>query len=271
MAYWQKRWCFRNSTEYDFCFIGKYGAAGEKREPRKKATSEQVQKQNQWNRETKIRRLIKANFLPEDLWCALKYPAGTAKRIEEVMDDLKRFLEKGRYHYKKRCQPLKFIYRIEIGKRGGIHIHILLNRLQGEIDTDVLIQNLWEPGRVNFQNIYEAGGYKELAAYIVKKPTKEIEGQINMFGEEERKYMLKYSTSRNLVRPVPEKKRYFRRTLRRLIEEGPKPTQGYYIDEESVYGGVNPVTGMSYLHYTETRIRPEGRRDRKRERKADDG
>ena len=48
--------------------------------------------------------------------------------------------------------------------------------------------------------------------------------------------------------------------LRKLIEEGPKPKAGYYIDKDSLEYGVNPYTGMSYLRYTEVRIK-EIRRD----------
>jgi hypothetical protein len=42
--------------------------------------------------------------------------------------------------------------------------------------------------------------------------------------------------------------------MKKLIDEGPKPTPGYYIDVESIYYGVNKYTGMSYYQYTECRI-----------------
>lgn len=68
MAYWLDTFHFFNSIEYEFKFAGKYGAKGEKRMPKKKATPEQIKLQNQLNREIRVRRLIKANFFPEDLW-----------------------------------------------------------------------------------------------------------------------------------------------------------------------------------------------------------
>ncbi len=32
------------------------------------------------------------------------------------------------------------------------------------------------------------------------------------------------------------------------------PTEGYYIDKESIVYGINPVTSKPYLHYIEYRI-----------------
>lgn len=252
--YWKDIWVFKESTEYEYKFAGKYGAKGEKRETRKKATPEMIKKQNQQNREKNVRRLIKANFKPYDIWAALKYPKGTRKPLGEVKKDLKGFLDAMRRQYKRIGEKFRFIYRLEIGKQGGIHIHILVNRIREKVYTDVLIQKLWRHGRVNFQSIHETGGYKELAEYIVKQPDEETERQLSLFGTEERKEFIKYSSSRNLIRPKPERREYRRWTVKRLIEEGPKPSPGYYIDKESVRSGINRYTGLSYLHYTEYRI-----------------
>lgn len=253
MAYWLDTYRFPNSIEYEFKFAGKYGAKGEERQPKKKATPEQIRLQNQLNRETRVRRLIKANFFPEDLWVTLKYPKGKRKPLWEIKKDFKNYLERLRYQYKKRGSALKFVSRMEIGKRGGIHIHMLVNRIRGE-DTDLLVQGAWEHGRVNFSTIYEYGGYTKLANYIVKKPDEETEKQMSLFPEEDRKEFVRYSSSRNLARPEPERKTYRRWTLKRLLEEGPRPSPGYYIDKDSVRAGVNRYTGMSYLYYTECRI-----------------
>lgn len=253
MAYCKDVWKFQYSNEVEYKYKGKYGAKGQKRAKKVKATPEQIRKQNQRNREKRIRRLIKANFRPEDLWCTLKYPAGTRKPLGEVMKDLRKFHAAMRKEYKKIGELYKFIYRVEIGKRGGVHIHILINRTRAK-PADILISNCWKQGRVNFENIYEAGGYKDLAEYITKLPDGEVQEQMNLFGDEDRKILIKYSSSRNLIRPEPERTEYKRRTMRKIIEEGPKPTKGYYIDKDSIYCGVNRYTGMSYLQYTEVLI-----------------
>ena len=58
------------------------------------------------------------------------------------------FLQRLRYRYKKLEDVLKYIYRIEIGKRGGIHVHILLNRTKCSKGTDTLIAECWTFGFV---------------------------------------------------------------------------------------------------------------------------
>lgn len=247
--YNRDRWIFSNSIETEYKFAGKYGAKGEKRAKRKKATPEQMAKQNQINKENRIRRLIKANFYPSDLWVTLKYQKGTRKPYEQVMKDMALFLQRLRYRYKKLEDVLKYIYRIEIGKRGGIHVHILLNRTKCSKGTDTLIAECWTFGFVHFTQLRETGGYKDLAEYIAKPVPEEQQDH-----EDAEKTKL-YHTSRNLIRPKPERKAFFRWTMRRILEDGPKPTPGFYIVKESVVSGINKYTGMSYLRYTEQRIK----------------
>lgn len=253
MAYWLDTWSFQGSREYEYKWQGKYGAKGEKRNKKIKPTPEQVRKQNQLHKEKTVRRLIKANFLPGDLWVTLKYPAGRRKPVWEVKKDFNNFIDSMRGKYKRRGHIFKFISRLEVGERGGIHIHIIIPRIRGS-DTDLLVQKSWKHGRVNFASIYEEGGYEKLASYITKPPDEEIEKQLSLFPEEEQKEFVRYSCSRNLVRPQPERKIYQRWTVRKLVEEGPKPTPGFYIDKNSIHSGVNSFTGMTYLHYTEYRI-----------------
>lgn len=254
MAIWKDTWRFHNSIEHEIKHAGNYGARGEKRAKRKKATPEQIREQNQKNRAKKVRRLIKANFLPGDIWATLKYHEGIRKPLSEVRDDMEKFLRQMRREYKKRGEALRFVYRMEIGKHGGIHIHFLVNRSGGKPDTDTLLQSIWTHGRVYYTSIYEEGGYQKLANYITKQPDEEVEGQLSLFDDQERGDLIRYSSSRNLIRPKPERKVYRRRTVRKLIEQGPKPTKGFYIDPNSIRQGVNPYTGMSYYHYTEYRL-----------------
>lgn len=251
--YWKETWYFRNSIEHEYKYPGNYGAKGEKRAKKKKLTPEQIRQQNQRNREKKVRRLIKANFGENDYWLTLKYPKGTRIKIEEAKKHMKKFLDKTRKDYKKRERMFKFIYRLEIGKRGGMHIHILLNRIP---DADLILKKNWEQGGMDFTLAYEAGGFRRLAAYLVKPP---------LDGTDPDGKTKQYHPSRNLVRPQPERKKYHRWTVRKLIEEGPKPTPGFYIVPDSVISGVNPYTGMSYLHYEEERLkRGEGSAGKKK-------
>lgn len=258
MAYWKDTWKFPGSIEYEYKWAGNYGAKGESRGKKKKATPEQIRKQNQYQKEKKMRRLVKANFERNDLWCTLKYVRGIRKSIEDVKKDFDNFIRSLKRKYRKKEEDLKFIYRIEIGANGGIHIHFLCNRSRGTPETDIMIQESWKSGRVNYESLYDAGGYDDLAKYIVKEANEDQMKQLSLFTEYEQKKLSTFGSSRNLIRPVPERKIYKRKTLRKMLEEGIKPTKGYYIDKNSIEKGINPYTGMTYLHYTEVRIDPGG-------------
>ena len=245
---------FTNSIEYEFKWKGKYGAKGEKRAARVKATPEQIKKQNQKNKEKYTRRMIKLNFSRGDLWCTFLYPKGTRKPVQEVKDDFKRFLRKIRTVYKARDADLKFIYRIEIGSKGGIHIHMLCNQIEGSPPIDMVIQEMWKHGRVNFQRFgADEDDCEKLANYIVKQPSDEAQKKIEELYKGDIKALLAYSSSRNLIRPAPERKEYHRWTIKKILENGIKPTKGYQVKKDTVHSGINPYTGMSYLHYTEVK------------------
>lgn len=253
--YWRDIFRICDQNEIEIKFPGKYGAKGERRKTKEKPTPEKMFKQNMQNREKYVRRLIMLNFNEHDLWCTLKYKAGTRfDDLEEVTKDVGRFLRSLNGKWKRRNSELKYIYRIEIGKQGGVHIHILVNRIP---DADVMIQESWKKGHVFFETLKKSEGVGQLAAYIVKREP-EAEKQLSLFEEEDRKKLLKYSCSRNLTKPQRERKMYKNRTVKNIIRNGPKPSKGYYIDKNSIVTGVNPFTGMSFIHYTEIRIEPRG-------------
>lgn len=247
--------------EHEYKTVGRCGAKGEERQPKKNVTPEQMAKQNQWNREKTCLRIMRANFQEDDLWTTLKFPKGTEMTPELLKRIRKNFFDSLRREYKKLGQPLKYMYRIEIGELGGIHFHVLVNRLEGSTKTDALIKKLWgKYGHVHFTPLYEEGGFKALADYLVKPAKEEISGQLTLFGtEEEKKLFTQYNRSRNLVLPEPETHEYKRRTVRKLVEDGPEPEQGYYIIQDSIRYGVNPYTGGTYYYYTEVQLEPDTR------------
>lgn len=268
MAHRHDVYSYGNYIEHEYKYKGKYGRKGEKRAPRRKATPEQMKKQNQRNREKFCLRLMRANFFPDDLWVTLKFEKGTRLTPSELKKIRKAFFDELRRIYKNYGQALKYMYRIEIGERGGIHFHFLVNRMTKGEGTDVIIRRLWKKyGKgVDFQPTYEQGGFKDLAAYLVKPINEEISGQLTLFGDEEEvKIFSQYNRSRNLIVPEPETHEYRRRTVEKLVKDGPKPTEGYYIDQDSIVTGVNPYTGMSYYYYTEIRLKPVGRDTEKAE------
>ena len=160
--------------------------------------------------------------------------------------DLAKLIRKLRAKYKKNGWGLKYIYRLAIGKKGGPHVHLLVNREANETTgTDKLLSEIWENGHVYFASLYDAGGYVKLAEYI----TKPLE-------EHEPDEIKRYSCSRNLIRKEPDRKKVKRRSL--VDKQGqmiyPTARKGYYIDPESVKMGINPFTGYAYRHYTLIKI-----------------
>lgn len=241
---------FPTSIEREYKFKGNYGAKGEKRQKKQKRTPEDIERQNQYQRTKTVRHLIKANFTEGDYWTTLTYPKETAGNIQSVVSDIRRFLSNLRRSYKKVDIPCKYICRVEIGSRGGIHVHIILNRIQ---DLDRLIQKYWIHGKAHTE-LLDDGTYEQLADYIVKPPTDQQKKLLKTFEEDARK-LIRYSCSRNLIRPVPETKEMTRRTMREVFNNDIVPEDGYYIDKNSIRRGINPYTGMSYLYYQEVKLR----------------
>lgn len=242
---------FNNSIEYEYKFIGNYGAKGEKRSRKQKKTPEDIAKYNQRQKAKTVRRLLKANFQKGDFWTTLTYQKGASKNIEEVAKDLKNFIERIKRAYKKQNVPCKYIYRIEIGSRGGIHIHIVLNRIT---DLDKIIQDKWTYG-IAHNELLNEGPYEELSEYIVKPPSDQAKKILKTYADsEDIKKLIKYSCSRNLIRPLPEIHEKTHSTMRRIFNNPLKPTDGYYIDKNSIKRGTNLFTGYGYLQYQELKL-----------------
>lgn len=242
LGYIRHIWDFGDTKEIEEKHTGRYGARGQKRKKKKKVSPEEIKKQNQWIRERNIRRMIKWNFHKNDYWCTLTYQKGERPSWKQIIDDMQKCVRKVRNRYKKNGIELKYIYRIGIGKKGGPHVHILINRFSKEdAGTDIILSECWTRGHVNFQTTYEFGGFKDLAEYIAK----ELE-------EWEPEDLKRYHPSRNLIRKDPEEKVINKRSLidkqRNLIP--PKAPKGYYVDPDSIRMGKNPVTGYYYRHYT---------------------
>lgn len=258
--YQQYEYVLGDTIEIECHWVGKTGRKGEQRGNRVAPTKEAVRRNNQKIKERYVRRLITLNFKESDLWCTLKYPAGTRKKVEDLKKDFKNFIKKLKYRFKKLNKELKYIYRMELSKTGGPHVHILINRIE---DADIMIGECWKKtigagsGYADYRNLTEEGGYERLAAYIVKQPKPESEEykQLSLFPEEERHEFLAYNSSRNLERPIAKIKTYTHWTMRKILEEGPKAHEGFYVVKESVQSGINAYTGWSFMFWTERRLK----------------
>ena len=212
-------------------YPGRYGAPGCKRRPKKKATPEDIRRQNQRNRARKIQRLILANFKEGDWYLTLTYRKGERPgSMEEAKGQRKKFFAEMRKAYKKAGYEFKFICVTELGRRGGVHHHIILENIAvPELNATKMITKFWKHGGKHFKPLYEEGEFEELADYLAKEQGKERN----------------YTRSRNLIVPQPAKEKVYRRKW----DEEPKLEEGYYILKDTLANGINPVTGRPYQYY----------------------
>ena len=204
-----------------------------KRQKRKKPTPEQMAKQNQWKKERDIRWLLKMNFDQYDYWTTYTYRREERPvSIETAKDHIQKHLRKMRDWCKKQGLQLKYIVITEYGSRGGVHHHVVMNRIPG---MDMEITKNWSYGNISFNLLYLKGDFRQLASYIAKLPAED-----NSIKDKW------YSRSRNLKKPAMEKKPMKRKTF----SKEPFVPKGYYLDKESVYSGTNPITGHLYRYYT---------------------
>lgn len=246
-GYIRQTWEFEDTLEIEEKHTGRYGAPGQPRSRRKDPTPEDIRRQNQWKRERDLRRLIKWNFGERDYWVTLTYRKGERPDHRVMMKHVQNMLAKVKRRYRKQGVELKYIYRLAIGKKGGPHVHVLVNRFANDqTGTDIILQECWSYGHVNIRPTYDAGGYKELAEYIAK-PLEEWEPLD----------LKRFHPSRNLVRREPKDNVIRRRSLadRKGNMRYPPARKGYYVDPDSVRMGVNPVTGYLYRHYTLVRLK----------------
>lgn len=254
MAFSLKQYVLGDIREAEAGYTGKRTGRGRK----KKATPEEMERWNRAKRRKAVRLLIEANFKKGDPWICLKYRKGTRKSVQEVSKDLSEFCRKMRIAYKKNKQEFKWIARIEVGKLGGIHVHLICNAFKG--DGFSLITDTWasispEASRANVEALDDNPDREQLADYITKEAEKD-DDQYHLPGTiEDRRAVLRIRSSRNLIRPEPVKEPLTRRQFAKLMTEGPKPAKGYAIIPDSVRRGENPVTGMPYIRWKERRIK----------------
>lgn len=200
-------------------------------------------KVNQYNKEKLARRKLRKYFDENDYFATLTYrKEARPSDMDEVKKHFKNFLAKVRKEYKKNGVELRWIRNIENTTRGNWHIHLVIKDLPDKNLLKIL-NAAWPHGTIHDPKpLYKRGGFRDLAAYITKTPksTKEALGEIM----DHRVTESSYSTSRNMPIPPPKEK------IMKRWQKEPKVPKGYYIDKESYFEGINPVTGYKYRHYT---------------------
>lgn len=212
------------------------------RKKKEKPTAEEMKKVNEKNAEKTLRLKINANFGVDDLFIGLTYGGGEGPTPEQAKKNVKKLIDSLRKGFKKIGEEFKYINVTEY-KNKRIHHHLIINHIEGQ-DVAKMVRRLWKFGRPHFKFLDDTGQYKDLAAYLIKETSK-------TFKENDGGHKQRYSCSRNLIMPIPRTE-IVKRAVKWLPD--PKPIKGYYIDQDTVYNGVDPFTGREYQHYTMVKL-----------------
>lgn len=226
-------------------YPGNYGAPGMKRRPKRKLSPEAIEKNNAIQRARTVQRLILANFKDGDWHLILTYkPEERPGSMKEAKKRLQTFIQKMRGHLKKAGLAFKWIAITERGHKGACHHHMIIENIEtDQISMTKLVQQCWPYGRKNYTPLYEEGEFEGLAEYFVKKETKEeAEGCM-------------YSRSRNLIIPQPKREKVHHRRWK----DEPRIPKGWFLVQDSLVNGYNPVTEYPYQRYTLRKLEPGGR------------
>lgn len=117
-----------NTIEVSKYYSSRFNKKGVKRGKRKQLTTDEQREVNKRAAEKKLRRLINENFQEGDTHLVLDYklserPAGR-KAMRADADD---FLQEMRKLYKSLGLVFKYIHVMEIGKKGALHHHLVIN------------------------------------------------------------------------------------------------------------------------------------------------
>lgn len=246
--YVKKSCRIHDKIEIEKHYDGRFGAPGMARQPKRKKTPEEMAKQNFWRRCRELRRIMELNFGEGDWHVTLTCRPEERPDKEEAPKVIRSFRDKLQRAYKKQGWELKYIITCEIGERGAVHWHMIVNNMHNqETSTPTLIRKLWARGRPYFSPLDDSGEYQKLAEYIVKEAEKRISA-------EETVEKLSYMPSRNLIRPTVKEEKVDAAKWSRQ----PRVPEGWYLEADSLINGVNKFTGLPYQHYT---IRKEAGRD----------
>lgn len=214
---------------------------------KEKPSAEEIEKINQMNAERTLRLKINNNFGVDDPFTTLTYRKEERPEPGQAKENIDKLIGKLRKEYKKLGASLKWICVTEYQNK-AIHHHLLINHIEGA-DVSKMIRKHWRFGRPGFKYLDDTGQYKDLAAYLIKETSKTYKARDGVRKQ-------RYSCSRNLIMPEP-KTEIIKRA--KSWAPDPKPIKGFYIDQDTVYNGVDPFTGLPYQKYTMVRI-PDNRR-----------
>ncbi len=222
-------------------------------------TPEAAMRNNQRMAQRHLRQLINANFQDEDYHLIFRYFKHTRPGSwKEAEEEMQRYWRRMQYEAKKKGAKLRYIWATEVGKKGGIHFHAIVNRQALSFFTrQWRRQVVGEDGRktwIRLGTVYcvplwTGGQYTDLAKYIIKQTSRTFRA---MGGK-------RWHSSRNLKKP----KETVKEVKARQWRKEPTPPKGYVFDPSfPLENGVCEATGLRYQRYGLIKIDRQRRRER---------
>jgi len=247
----RRKYRMRNSIEVCEFNSAKCPGKERQRRPKEKPSSERILKNNQRRKQREAGRMVEEYFNEDDLVMTLTFrkelrPEGM-QEAKKIFRDFANYIRK---EYRKRYYELFWMRNIEVGKKNGWHIHVIVNRIEG---AEFLIKDYWRQFGGVFvqymQDLRDQG--KDIGEYISKGPI-----------TCDRVTESSWSHSRNIKKVEGED----------LIITGhamtdrPRVPKGWYLDKNSEYSGEN-ADGYPFRTYTLRRLKPIRREHRMSKRK----
>jgi len=164
------------------------------------------------------------------LWVTLTYPQKSKPDSETVRRNIKEFLKRMRRQFRKIGKECKYIFSVGRGKRGAVHLHMVMSKIDTEI-VSTTWQNIVNGGKwvhVHTEHLDKSQNWHKVAQYIIKNGEE-------TFLSDDPIIKKRFSSSRNLRDTKPRARIVFARRWK----EQPPERKGYYIDPELSYNGVN--------------------------------
>lgn len=240
MPYVEEKCVAGKVVEIKKYYSSRYRKKGIPRRKNKKPTSEEQKVINNRKAEEVLRRKINTNFKEGDYHLILNYRVeDRPKDKEEVKQQIAKYLRSLRREYKKQGIEMKYIHVVEVGSKGAMHHHLVINEIEPKI-----LSSLWKYGRISINPLDESGQYKKLASYLIKYTEKVIGTEYEIHGK-------RWNSSKNLKEPKVTKRVVSSKTGYR---EDVKAQKGYYIEKESIQAGIDPWSGYPYLKYSMVKL-----------------
>ena len=193
-------------------------------------STDSQKRQNDVQAANRLRRVLLANFSPEDGDLFVTLTIAQLVSAKEADDWWRRFLDRVKKERKAAGLPDVKWVKVKEKQSGRWHFHVVMN---AGLSLDKL-QELWgRHNRMTMSVLNDSDNYRGLSRYLVEgdKPRHGSADPANV-KEERQKFKRRWSCSRNLAKPKVTKRQISPRTVMQL----PKAPKGYRLLPEWTMG-----------------------------------